>query len=107
MANYKLPGGSRKGRPNRTGAAVKAMVMGALDELGGQDYLVQQAKANPVAFLTLLGKLLPQRIDLDVDLPALCLEEMTDEQLYALAGTVTIDGNPDSDPTPPLVDRRR
>lgn len=38
------------------------MVLRALDQVGGVEYLVQQAKENPVAFLTLLGKILPTQV---------------------------------------------
>lgn len=54
--------GSRKGKPNKTTADVKAMVQGALDDAGGQRYLARQAKDNPKAFLTLVGKLLPLQL---------------------------------------------
>lgn len=39
--------------------ALKDMILGALDEAGGQAYLVQQSENNPTAFLTLVGKVLP------------------------------------------------
>ena len=35
------------------------MILGALDEAGGQNYLVRMANAQPAAFLALLGKVLP------------------------------------------------
>jgi hypothetical protein len=38
------------------------MVLGALTDAGGQDYLTKQAKKNPKAFLALLGKCLPKDI---------------------------------------------
>ncbi len=38
------------------------MILGALDAQGGQEYLVRQAEENPVAFLTLLGKVLPMTL---------------------------------------------
>jgi hypothetical protein len=38
------------------------MILGALSAAGGQKYLEQQAKANPTAFLTLLGKVLPLQV---------------------------------------------
>jgi hypothetical protein len=37
------------------------MVLVALDRAGGVDYLTRQAKANPTAFLSLVGKLLPRQ----------------------------------------------
>lgn len=56
------PGGSRKGRPNKITADVKAMLLGALAAKGGQAYFEQQADKNPVAFMALLGKVLPMQI---------------------------------------------
>jgi hypothetical protein len=35
------------------------MILGALDDAGGQDYLAEQAYNNPSAFMALLGKVLP------------------------------------------------
>jgi hypothetical protein len=56
----KTGGGSRKGVPNKVGADLKAMLEGALDDVGGRKYLAAQAKDNPAAFLTLIGKTLPK-----------------------------------------------
>jgi hypothetical protein len=55
-------GGSRKGIPNKNTAALKEMILGALDESGGVDYLVKQAREKPVAFLALVGKVLPMTV---------------------------------------------
>ena len=62
-------GGREKGTPNKIGAEVRAMILAALDRAGGEDYLVQQAKANPAAFLTLIGKGLPTTLAGDPDNP--------------------------------------
>jgi len=43
-------------------ADLKGMILGALDAAGGQQYLADQAAANPTAFLTLLGKVLPMQV---------------------------------------------
>jgi hypothetical protein len=56
------PGGSRKGRPNKLTADVKAMILGALMAKGGQAWLQQQMDTNPVAFMALLGKVLPHEM---------------------------------------------
>ena len=53
------PGGSRKGIPNKMTKALKEMILGALDDAGGQNYLTKVAREQPAAFLTLLGKVLP------------------------------------------------
>jgi hypothetical protein len=55
-------GGSRKGRPNKITAAVKDMIVSALNEVGGVEYLVRQAEENPSAFMTLVGKVLPLQL---------------------------------------------
>jgi len=55
-------GGSRKGKPNKTTAAIKDMIEGALQDVGGRAYLARQADENPSAFMGLLGKILPKDI---------------------------------------------
>lgn len=52
-------GGRKAGTPNKTSAALKDMILGALDDAGGRDYLSKQAKSNPAAFLSLIGRVLP------------------------------------------------
>ena len=51
--------GRPKGSPNKTTAAVKDMILQALGNKGGVKYLEKQAEANPTAFLSLVGKVLP------------------------------------------------
>jgi hypothetical protein len=38
------------------------MILAALDAAGGTEYLLRQTKQNPVAFMSLLGKLLPTQV---------------------------------------------
>jgi len=38
------------------------MIVGALQQAGGQDYLAAQAKLNPSAFMVLVGKVLPLQL---------------------------------------------
>ena len=45
------------------------MILGALDDAGGQAYLMRQAEENPGPFLTLLGKVLPTTVAGDADNP--------------------------------------
>lgn len=40
------------------------MIDGALEELGGQDWLVRTARKRPDAFLALIGKRLPKDVRL-------------------------------------------
>ena len=54
--------GRKKGVPNKVTADIKAMVLGALDRAGGEEYMFEQARNNPNAFLTLVGKVLPTQI---------------------------------------------
>jgi hypothetical protein len=55
-------GGRVKGTPNKITKELKQMVLEALERKGGTDYLMAQADANPSAFMTLLGKVLPMTI---------------------------------------------
>lgn len=51
--------GRKKGVPNKTTQALKDMILTALSEAGGVQYLLVQAHDNPNAFMTLVGKVLP------------------------------------------------
>jgi hypothetical protein len=62
----KTGGGSRKGVPNKVTKELKEMILGALDGAGGQAYLQRQADENPVAFMGLVGKVLPAQLKADV-----------------------------------------
>jgi len=69
MANNKVKPcnagkGRGKGNVNKTTAAIKEMIEGALHQAGGQDYLARQAEENPSAFMGLVGKILPKDITL-------------------------------------------
>ena len=55
------------------------MILGALDELGGQQYLVEQGRQNPGTFLMLVGKVLPTTLAGDPNAP-LVLTPLTEEQ---------------------------
>jgi hypothetical protein len=71
VAEKRKPGGARpgagrkKGIPNKLTGDVKAMILGALEQAGGQQYLADQAEQNPGAFMALVGKVVPK--DLKVD----------------------------------------
>ena len=57
---------SGQGRPlgskNKFTKALKTTVLSALETLGGEQYLVEQGKANPAAFMSLLGRILPTEV---------------------------------------------
>lgn len=57
-------GGSRKGVPNKVTGELKAMILGALSDAGGQSYLAARAidPRTAAAFLSLLGKVLPMQV---------------------------------------------
>jgi hypothetical protein len=61
--------GRPKGAQNKTTKALKEMILGALDQAGGESYLLQQARENPNAFLTLVGKVLPTTLAGDPNNP--------------------------------------
>ena len=60
-------GNAGKGRPkgskNRNTKALKDMILGALEAKGGQEWLERQMVRNPVAMLTLIGKVLPSTLE--------------------------------------------
>lgn len=55
-------GGRQKGVPNKMTGALKDMILQALANAGGVSYLQNQAKNNPTAFLSLVGRVLPLQI---------------------------------------------
>lgn len=59
------PGPGRpKGVPNKTNGLIREMIVQALDQAGGVDYLVERANdpRTASAFLTLIGKVLPVQL---------------------------------------------
>jgi hypothetical protein len=66
-------GNAGKGRPkgatNKVTGALKDMILGALNDAGGQAYLKKHSEKNPTAFLTLVGKVLPMTVAGDPDAP--------------------------------------
>lgn len=71
MAKGAKTGGRQKGSPNKITADLKAMILGALSDAGGQKYLAKQAEESPAAFLSLLGKVLPTTLQGPGDTPLL------------------------------------
>lgn len=61
--------GRKKGVPNKITGDLKAMILGALEGKGGMAYLMEQADANPTAFLSLIGKVLPMTVQGDPNAP--------------------------------------
>ena len=64
------PGAGRKpGVPNKINSQLKEMIMTALDDVGGIEYLKRQAEENAKTFLLLLGRVLPLQVSGDPDAP--------------------------------------
>lgn len=58
------PGAGRpKGSIDKGNALIREMIVQALDQVGGVDYLVQQALEQPKAFLSLIGKVMPVQLE--------------------------------------------
>jgi hypothetical protein len=55
--------GRPKGTHNKITREIKEMVTTALGNAGGVKYLTKQAKENPTAFLTLVGKIIPLQVN--------------------------------------------
>lgn len=55
--------GRPKGSKNKVPGQIKEMVIMALGNVGGVAYLEEQAKANPNAFMTLVGKVIPLQVN--------------------------------------------
>ena len=54
-------GGRQKGTPNKISGTVREMVLEALAQKGGTEWLKEQMDKNPSAYMALLGKILPQQ----------------------------------------------
>lgn len=65
----RLGAGRKRGVPNKVTAQLKDMIMTALDEVGGIEYLKFQANENAKTFLLLLGRVLPMQVSTDPDQP--------------------------------------
>lgn len=59
--------GRPKGAQNKITRELKTMILEALENKGGVEYLERQAEDNPTAFLTLIGKVLPLQVAGDME----------------------------------------
>jgi len=73
--------GRKVGASNKLTRDIREMILGALSAVGGQAYLVKQAELNPVAFMSLLGKIMPTQITATVERE---ITELTREELTAM-----------------------
>lgn len=78
-------GGSRKGVPNKVTRQLKEMILEALDNAGGVEYLERKANdpRTASAFLSLVGKVLPMTIAGDPNNP---LQMVARVELVAMRG---------------------
>jgi hypothetical protein len=57
------PGSGRpKGALDHGNAAIRELIVMALDKVGGVDYLATVAASHPPAFLALIGKVMPLQV---------------------------------------------
>jgi hypothetical protein len=56
------PNGRPAGTPNKVTGELKAMILEALDQAGGVEYLKARASDTPGPFLALVGKILPMQV---------------------------------------------
>jgi len=55
--------GRRKGSINKLTRTIKEAIELSFDKVGGAEYLAEMAREEPVAYMGLLGKVLPTQID--------------------------------------------
>jgi hypothetical protein len=59
-------GNAGKGRPkgsvNKITRDIREAVLQSFEAVGGAQYLAEQARLNPVAYLSLVGKVLPMQV---------------------------------------------
>lgn len=60
---YREGAGRKEGVPNKITGDIRAMIKEALSEAGGTKYLLAQAHDNPVAFMGLIGKIIPKEVE--------------------------------------------
>lgn len=81
MAAGRKTGGRQKGSPNKLTKQLKDMILEALEESGGVEYLKQTAIDHPTAFLTLVGKVLPLQVTGDGGGPIIVQASALDEKI--------------------------
>jgi hypothetical protein len=58
----KKAGGRQKGTPNKITKTIREAILESFENLGGSEYLERMARIEPVAYMTLLGKVLPTQL---------------------------------------------
>jgi hypothetical protein len=78
------PPAAGKGRPkgavNKLTKTIREAVEISFAQVGGADYLAQMAVEQPVAYMTLLGKIIPQQVEMSgKDGAAIQLEQVKND----------------------------
>ena len=58
--------GRQKGSTNKVTSDIKKLILGALNDVGGQAYLAEQATLNPGPFMALIGKVIPKDVNTEM-----------------------------------------
>ena len=66
---YPKTGGRKKGTPNKSTTDLKNLILAALEQVGGQEYLAGQAITTPASYMSLLGRIIPTQVIGDKDNP--------------------------------------
>jgi hypothetical protein len=74
---------SRKGIPNKIGAAVKSNVVAVFDKIGGREAMANWAKENLTEFYKLYARLIPTEVVGTIDIRD--ASELSDSELLAIA----------------------
>jgi hypothetical protein len=86
---------SRKGSPNKIGAAVKSNVIAVFDKIGGRDAMAAWALENPTEFYRLYARLIPTEAVTEITFRD--ARELSDGELLAIASGGS---NGAAEPTP-------
>lgn len=101
------PAGKPKGAISKINRSIKDMILGALEDAGGRDYLARQAEQNPVAFMGLVGRVLPLQLANNGDQPLVIDFRWRDAEPETVTIDATVDTAPSADETteetPPAI----
>ena len=93
--------GRKKGSVNKITKTIKEAIEVSFIQVGGAKYLAQMAIEQPVAYMTLLGKIIPQQVEMSgKDGAAIQLEQVkNDAQSFtgAIAGLASRAGTSSQD----------
>lgn len=66
---------------------LRDMIMAALDDAGGQQYLADQARENPGIFVSLVGKCLPKEVKAEIAATTI-VDNLSPEQQRGIAEAI-------------------